>query len=301
MDENLRQLAESILTDLTQDAPIANTMLKAKVFASKKKDKDLLSWIEHELNGYEENLPKYRLLDAGVKVDIHRGFQEVLGYNYPVGMVKDEKVRERLLHLPIHGSISEVEELSTKSGEGTIHIDIPIEIWYHHMRHCINGDIQRAYQFATVASVKQIMVKIKSLLIDYFLKIDKGELLSFLSLIKKETPTMQIIAGIVNTGSGNATANGATIISGANISINKDNLPELQRILSCIEEIMKSLNSDDYKEISEELKTEIEKDSPSRNIIKRGLQAINGIASGIVSGVIANQVSPLVTSAIALL
>ena len=64
---------------------------------------------------------------------------------------------------------------------------------------------------------------------------------------------------------------------------------------------MKSLNSDDYKEISEELKTEIEKDSPSRNIIKRGLQAINGIASGIVSGVIANQVSPLVTSAIALL
>lgn len=297
MDENLRQLAESILTDLTQDAPIANTMLKAKVFASKKNDKDLLSWIEHELNGYEENLPKYRLLDAGVKVDIHRGFQEVLGYNYPVGMVKDEKVRKRLLHLPIHGSISEVEELSTKSDGGTIQLDIPVRIWQHHMSHCISGDIERAYQIASVASVKQIIVKVKSLLIDYFLKIDKEESLSFLSLIKKETPTMQIIAGIVNTGSGNVTANGATIVSGANIGINKDNIPELQRILSCIDEIMKSLNSDDYKEISEELKTEIEKNSPSRKIIKRGLQAINGI----VSGVIANLVSPLVTSAIALL
>ena len=297
MDENLRQLAESILTDLTQDAPIANTMLKAKIFAFKKNDKDLQAWIEHELDGYEENLPKYRLLDAGVKVDIHRGFQQVLGYNYPVDMVKDEKVRERLLHLPIHGAISEVEELSTKSDEGPIQLDIPTSIWYHLMRHCINGDIQRAYQIATVASVKQIIVKVKSLLIDYFLKIDKGESLSFLSLIKKETPTMQIIAGIINTGSGNVTANGATIVSGANISINKDNIPELQRILSRIEEIMKSLNSDDYKEISEELKTEIEKYSPSRNIIKRGLLAINGI----VSGVIANQVSPLVTSAIALI
>lgn len=301
MNEDLRQLAESILTDLTQDAPIANTILKAKVFAFKKNDKDLLSWIEHELDGYEESLPKYRLLDAGVKVDIHRGFQEVLGYNYPVDMVKDEKIRERLLHLPIHGSISEVEDLSTKSDGETIHLDIPTWIWYHHMGHCINGDIQRAYQIATVASVKQIMVKVKSLLIDYFLKIDKGESLYFLSLIKKETPTMQITAGIVNTGSGSVTTNGATIVSGANISINKDNIPELQCILSRIEEIMQSLYSDDYKEISEELKTELKKDTPSRNIIKRGLQAINGIASGVVSGVIANQVSPLVASAIALL
>ena len=299
MNEILRQLAKNILTDLTQDAPIAKTMLEAKVFAIKKEDNDLLSWIEHELDGYKETPPKYRLLDAVVRVDVHRGFQEALGYNYPVDMVKDEKVRERLLHLPIHGSISEVEEICTKS-DGEIHSDIPTRIW-HHMNYCIDGNIQRAYQVATVASVKQIIVKVKSLLIDYFLKIDEGESLSFLSLIKKETPTMQITAGIVNIGSGSVTTNGATIVSDANISINKDNIPELQCILSRIEEIMKFHNSDDYKEISEELKTEMKKDNPSRNIIKRGFQAINGIAFGIVSGVIANQISPLVTSAIELL
>ena len=112
---------------------------------------------------------------------------------------------------------------------------------------------------------------------------------------------MQITAGIINTGSGSVTANGATIVSGADISINKDNIQELQRILLRIEEVMQSINSDDYKEISEELKTEMKKDCPSRNIIKRGLQAIKGIASGVVSGVIANQISPLVESAIALL
>ena len=215
-------------------------------------------------------------------------------------MVKDEKVREHLLHLPIHGSISEVEEICTKS-DGEIHFDLPTWIWHYHMSYCIAGNIQRAYQVATVASVKQIIVKVKSLLIDYFLKIDEGESLSFLSLIKKETPTMQITAGIVNIGSGSVATNGATIVSDANISINKDNIPELQCILSRIEEIMIFHNSDDYKEISEELKTEMKKDNPSRNIIKRGLQAINGIAFGIVSGVIANQVSPLVASAIELL
>lgn len=81
MNEILRQLAENILTDLTQDAPIANTMLRVKVFAFKKRDNDLLSWIEHELDGYKETLPKYRLLDAVVRGDVHRGFQDMLGYN----------------------------------------------------------------------------------------------------------------------------------------------------------------------------------------------------------------------------
>lgn len=41
MNGNLQQLAESILNDLIQDAPIGNTMLKAKFFAFKKNDKDL--------------------------------------------------------------------------------------------------------------------------------------------------------------------------------------------------------------------------------------------------------------------
>ena len=158
MKEDLRQLAESIISDLAQDLPITNTMLKAKVFAFKKSDKDLLSWIEHELVGYEGAPPKYRLLKAGVKVDIHRGFQEVQGFNYPVDMVKDENVRERLLHLPIHESISEVEELCSKSDRRTIYLDIPTWIWYNHMGHCVNGDIQRAYQIASIASVKQIVV-----------------------------------------------------------------------------------------------------------------------------------------------
>lgn len=76
MNEILRQLAENILTDLTQDAPIANTMLRVKVFAFKKRDNDLLSWIEHELDGYKETLP-----NAVVRGDVHRGFQDMLGYN----------------------------------------------------------------------------------------------------------------------------------------------------------------------------------------------------------------------------
>ena len=78
MDENIKKLAESILSDITSDASIANILLKAKVFATKYHDNDLQKWVANELRGYENNLPKYRIIDAGVKVDIHMGFQEIL-------------------------------------------------------------------------------------------------------------------------------------------------------------------------------------------------------------------------------
>ena len=52
MDENIKKLAESILSDITSDASIANILLKAKVFATKYHDNDLQKWVANELRGY---------------------------------------------------------------------------------------------------------------------------------------------------------------------------------------------------------------------------------------------------------
>ena len=57
MDENIKNLAESILSDITSDVSIANILLKAKVFAAKYNDKDLLIWVANELRVYEKNRP----------------------------------------------------------------------------------------------------------------------------------------------------------------------------------------------------------------------------------------------------
>lgn len=303
MNESTKQLAESILSDITSDASIANILLKSKVFAAKNNDKELLEWVELELKGYAQNPPEYRIIDAGVKIDIHRGFQEVLGYTYPIDMIKDKKIRERLSHIPVCNSITEIEEMGKKDDSGTLHLEVPTWIWYHHMGHCINGDIQRAYQFGSLSAIRNILVSVKSLLIDYFLKISDNEDIQFASLIKKEpvTTVTHITAGIVNTGEGNINAGDVTTIIGNNNTINPQITKELQSIIQKIDDIMKLHDDDEYKELSADVAVELKKEIPSRKFLKRCFQAIGGLANGIAGGVITNQVTPFVTAALALL
>ena len=74
---SLKQIAENILTDIMNDMSVSNILLKAKIFATKKGDSRFIDWVNQELNGYDGNLPDYRKLKSGVKIDIHRGFQIV--------------------------------------------------------------------------------------------------------------------------------------------------------------------------------------------------------------------------------
>lgn len=303
MDENIKKLAESILSDITSDVSIANILLKTKVFAAKNKDKVLLEWVELELKGYENNPPEYRIIDAGVKVDIHRGFQEVLGYTYPIDMVKDEKIRKRLSHIPVFNSITEIEEMGKKDDSGTIHLDVPTWIWYHHMGHCINGDIQRAYQFGSLSAIRNILVSVKSLLIDYFLKISDNEDIQFSSLIKKNTVAnvTNITASIVNTGAGTVTTGDVTTVIGNNNTINPQTANELQGLLEKIDEIMNPQENEEYKELSADVAVELKKEVPSKKFLKRCFQAIGGLTNGVTIGVIANQLTPIVSAALSLL
>lgn len=302
MDENIKNLAESILSDITSNESIANILLKAKVFAAKYNDKDLLEWVANELRGYEKNPPEYRIIDAGVKVDIHRGFQEILGYTYPIDMVQDEKIRRRLSHIAVFNSITEIEEMGKKDDSGTIHVGVPTSIWYCHMGHCINGDIQRAYQFASLSAIKNVLISVKSLLIDYFLKISDNEDIQFGSLIKKDhvTSVTNITASIVNTGDGTVNASDVTTVIGNN-TINSQTANELHEIIQKIDEIMKPQDDEEYKELSADVAVELKKEVPSKKFLKRCFQAIGGLVNGIASGVIANQVTPYVASALALL
>ena len=88
--ESIKEMAESILSDLMNNIPISELLLKAKIFASKKGDQDLSNWIDHELNGYKEKPPVYRMLDAGVKINICNGFQKITNFEYPIDLVKEE-------------------------------------------------------------------------------------------------------------------------------------------------------------------------------------------------------------------
>lgn len=304
---SLKEIAERILSDLMDDTSLTNILLKAKIFATKKGDSELLKWIENELNGYDEQLPTYRILDAGVKVDIHSGFQMITDFDYPIEMIQDEKIRERLLHLPIHKSASEIEEVCKSSDSSNIHMEVPVPIWHNYMRHCINGNIQRAYQYASIASLKKILVSIKSLLIDYFLRIDKDETFDFATLMKKTENEIFMDnrvtynAAIINTGSGNIHASNVSNVIGNNNTITIEAKNELQRIADEIETLLQPDMNDECKELITDIKTELAEESPKPTFIKRCLQALKGIATDVTSAVVAGQVTELIGQALDIL
>lgn len=301
---SLKQIAENILADIMNDKSVATILLKAKIFATKKNDIKFLDWINNELNGYEGNLPDYRKLQAGIRVDIHRGFQMVTNFTYPIEMIKDKSIRKLLNIFPISVPISAVEDIS-KSDSDTIHMEIPVNIWYYHMNHCISGEIQRAYRSTNISGVKNIIVAVKNIIVEYMLKYGENENINFESIM--ESKQNEIVmnkttynAAIVNTGSGNINATNTTNIVGNENTINSQIKEELENIMSQIKEVLPSDDSE-LKEIVLEIESEISQLTPKKSIIKRGLQAMKGLAQGITAGVIANKLPELITSALALL
>lgn len=303
----IKDIAERILSDLMHDAPLTNILLKTKIYASINNDNELFEWIESELNGYNGSLPPYRILDAGVKVDIHRGFQIVNNFEYPIDMVADKKIRERLYHLPVHLSISEIEEFSNSVESPTIQIDVPVAIWHHHMGHCISGDIQRAYQYATVVSLRKILVSVKSLLIDYFLKKNNDESFNFAQLMRKDEKDTIVdnrtiyTAAVINTGTGSVHASNVANIVGENNTITFDAKNELQNIIEKVEELLQPIMTGECNELISEIKEEVSSVRPKPKILKRGLQALKGIVSDVATSVVSQQVISLIGQALALL
>lgn len=302
---NYKEFAESILSDLMGNVSLSDILLKMKIFASKKGDKELLTWISKELAGYEnEKPPKYRIIPSGLKVDVFVPFRGTSRIDFPAEMIKDREVREKLLNLPFNNPIAEIESLCKEGTEdGFIHAKVHAYA-YQFISEFINGDIQGATQFVTKASVSQIPVAVKSVIIDFMLKISNEEEIDFNTFIKSNSTmstNINITAGILNTGNGVVNAQGSTNVVGENTIVNGDNKEELLKLIAEIDKMASVLQNAEYNEVSNDIRTELHKDVPSKSYLKRCFQAIPSILTGVGTGVVANGISPLVKAAIALL
>lgn len=301
-----KELAENILSDIMNNRPLAEILLKTKIFASKRGDNELLGWVTKELEGYGDEMPpKYRFVSSGLKVIVYIPYVRTDSVDFPIDMIEDENVSNRLSKWGFQNPISEIENLCKNSEkDGRISTKVPVFI-YQYLDKFINGDIQDAYQYTTPAAVSQILVSVKSVLIDFLLEVSKEEDIDFNTFIKNN-PNMgnriTINAGIVNTGSGSVNAQGATTVVGSNNEINVENKNELLRIIKEIDKIAAEAGPNtDYEEVSKDIKDELKKDKPANNFLKRCFQLIPSFLTGLSASVVANQLNPLITDALALL
>ena len=299
---NFKELAENILTDLMNNGSLSDILLKTKIFATKRGDNELISWISKELDGYgSEKPPKYRILNCGLTVDVFIPLRGTTCIDFPIDRINDDTIRNRLSSIAFLNPITEIENLcKDDSNYGLVKMKVPVDV-YPFMSRFINGQIQDVYQYVTTAAVLQILTSVKSLLIDFLLKVSDEEQINFNSFIQTKPNMITINAGIVNTGSGDVNAQGSTNVVGDNNIISEDNKQELLRILAEIDRIAASQSNSEYEEVSKDIKSELQKEKPEKKYLKRCFQLIPSFLIDVAASVSGNGLTQLIKSALDLL
>ncbi|HHC7315872.1 TPA: hypothetical protein ACN3ZO_003512 [Vibrio cholerae] len=170
------QLLDEIIELLSsKDGSLSEALIKTKVLLHKIGQKDLVLWVNHELNGYpdDEQIPNYRLVDAQVKVNASNGVYQFNSHPIPLGHLEPEH-RKRLETGSMPQSLAVIEKFA-KTEEGTLESHIPMEAYGLLSKGLSNGyHIQRAWSEVPITSVENILMQVRSRLLDFVLELNSG-------------------------------------------------------------------------------------------------------------------------------
>lgn len=298
---DLKQLVENICLDLTSNETLSKILLKVKLYAGFSHDNSLADWVTNELEGYKdgESLPEYRKIICNVKVDGATWGGRISSYDYPLDVIKDQKISRRLSLIPIHDSINQVEGFLKK--DDNLYMAIPAGVWPYLSKN-LNFDIDRAYQWINSCSLNQIIAKVKSLLVDYYVNVLNDSTINFENILANKKQIIMnntINAGIYNAGYGNVSTSNTIIGDNNCVNVNS-RINDLKSIIDEIDRLL-SESGEDHKECSSLIRSELDQPSPDNKILKMAFQAIKGIAFSVATQPIVTKITELVTKAISLL
>lgn len=252
----MKLLNEIIDALSSQESSLTGALLKTKVLLHHIGHKELVEWVNHELNGYPHDgeLPEYRILPAQVLANLANMAYQVNSHPIPLGHLDDE-VRGRFEAAKMYQSLAVLEKL-TADEEGFLESPIPMQYNGIFGGSLANGyKIQRVWSSIGKADVAQIFIQVRSRLLDFVLELKEqiGDNVPDQE-IKKRTDSIDASSLFNNAIFGNNT----TIVVGNHNSqditniIAKGNFPALAEHLkkygiaeSNIAELQTAIRSDD--------------------------------------------------------
>lgn len=156
----------------SQNASLTDALLKTKILLHKIGHKELVEWVNNELNGYSHNidLPEYRVLPANVLANIANLSYEALSHPIPLGHLNKEE-REFFLNAHFFQSLAVLEKL-VEDQDSSLHIPIAMELNGLLGKSLANDyKIQRAWRAIGTADISQIFVQVRSRLLDFILEL----------------------------------------------------------------------------------------------------------------------------------
>jgi AbiTii len=155
-----------------EQGSLTEALLKTKLLLHQVQRKDLVSWVNHELTGYPEaaDLPDYRILESRVKGDLMAPGWMANDQAIPI-MHLEKDYREKLEKSEMRESLALVQELATKP-QSSIRQPFPPEANRKLGSNLGNGwKIQSAWCEISVLSVQNILIQVRSRLLDFVLEL----------------------------------------------------------------------------------------------------------------------------------
>ncbi len=148
--------------------------MKTKILLHKIGHKELVDWVNNELNGYPDSVevPAYRILPAQVLANVASIAYQFNSHPIPIGHLT-KKQREGLEVSKMSRSLSVLEKLVEKN-DG--HLQAPIPMEYNGMlgKKLVSGmQIQRAWCSISIAEVNGIFIQVRSRLLDFLLELNE--------------------------------------------------------------------------------------------------------------------------------
>lgn len=291
----LKSLVDSVISDLTENKSIESILLKTQTICHYLKDVEFSTWIKHELNGYGDDeypLPDYRKINCIVKVDISQPFGRMAkNYPFPCEYIKDEKIRERMTHMAVFESLSEIELMMKDDKHGNdLTIAVPQYIVQNYMEKYVEGYILVANQHINMNNIQAVISKFKSLLLTFFLELNDKmnwelnfDVMATKQIIKQIMVTNNINAAVVAT-EGSTISTGAVSVENSHIGnvAYSNEQKEFLSVLKDIEKLVKESGNQNLKDSVDIVKAETQKPKWNKKLITMGLNAIKGIANGFV-------------------
>jgi hypothetical protein len=256
-------LIGDIINELVNaDQSITGPLLKTKVLASRISNRELLSWVSRELDGYKKvsDLPEYRVSTGSLMGSYRNGPQLYTNCQIPVGTISSELYKS-ITAIEILDSISSIEKLSKSNPVYTIGDDAK-----KYLEHSIRSMGNKFYEILTVhltissTLFSNILSSVRSRLLDFMLEVEKQ--FGQETEIKDLTKHPEIITTIMNTtinnnGDANVINTGNKANVTTNNSVNKGNQDLLAETLRSngvanedIQELLAVVDEEEPKEVN---------------------------------------------------
>lgn len=298
------KLISEIIGILSSEKPnLTNALIKTKVLLHSLGQKDLIGWVNSELNGYKDDadLPAYRILPATVLANASNGAWQITAHPIPLAHLP-KKIRGWLEKAKLRDSIGVLEELAN-SDKGSLSCWIPMEFVPLLNQGLANGfQIQSAWSDISKSSLTQTLVEVRSRLLDFMLELNN----EFGGEMTDEEAEAKIKSKSVDPASMFSSAifrDHTTIVVGdANrfqiVSYEGENLDDLRHLVEVFDSHLDDLNLDPAGNRKARaqiatIKAQLE-ENPDPVIVNQAGRTLRNITEGAIASLIATAAQPTV-------